>query len=362
MPFGVSSTNERLLKRRRFQKTVQAMGRNDFRSQIGTHLLVGFQGTSLKEELAVLIQEFCIGGIVLFKRNVENPSQLRSLLEGAQDLALRCLGRPLRVAIDQEGGPVQRLAPPYTQLPAARDLASQGADTVSEWAAVAGRELRDSGIHINFAPVLDVVADPATHFIGARSLGSDPEEVAALGQLWIRALQQNGVSATAKHFPGLGQAQLDPHHYAPIIHWNSEEMRANDLAPFMAAIQEGVHGFMTSHALYPDLDPVWPATLSPLINHVWLRKELGFQGILFSDDLDMSAVRERYSWAEMVHQGLLASIDCFLLCQQSRHIEPFVQALWDGIRSQLALADAHRQSLGRLKNFGLDQVPKARAN
>jgi beta-N-acetylhexosaminidase len=335
------------------------MGGNDFKSQIGAHLLVGFQGATATEELAALIQEFCIGGIVLFKRNIENPHQLRTLLEEAQAIALKTLGRPLWVAIDQEGGPVQRLVPPFTQLPAAHAVAQQGADAVREWAGAAAGELRDMGIHINFAPVLDVVADPATHFLGARTLGADPDEVARLGQIYIHALQENGVSATAKHYPGLGHAEIDPHHYAPVIHWANGAMRERDLVPFRAAIQEGVHCFMTSHALYPDLDPVWPATLSPVVNHDWLRKKLGFQGILCSDDLDMAAVCERYSPAEMARQGLLASLDFFLLCQRPEHLEPFVQALWDGIRNQLALDDAHRQSLARLWKFGQEHGSRA---
>jgi beta-N-acetylhexosaminidase len=338
------------------------MASDDFRNQIGAHLLVGFHGTTAAEELAILIQEFCIGGIVLFKRNVENPHQLRTLLEEARAIALKTLGRPLWVAIDQEGGPVQRLVAPFTQLPAAHAVAQQGAEAVREWAGAAAGELRDTGIHINFAPVLDVVADPKTHFLGDRALGSDPEKVARLGQIWIHALQENGVSATAKHYPGLGQAELDPHHYAPVIHWASGEMRERDLLPFRAAIQEGVHCFMTSHALYPDLDPVWPATLSPVINHDWLRKKLGFQGVLCSDDLDMAAVCDRYAWAELARQGLLASLDFFLLCQRPEHLEPFMQALWDGIRSQLALDDAHRQSLARLRRFGREHgsPPKIR--
>ena len=323
----------------------------DFKSELGSHLLIGFQGASFSDQLIYLLREFAVGGIVLFRRNMESLEQLRTLLEEAQAAARETYKRPLWVAIDQEGGTVQRLKPPFTQLPAARDLAAEGPEAVADWTATCARELRDLGVHINFAPVLDVVPEAETHFLGTRSLGSDPEDVARLGRLWIRTLQENRVSATAKHFPGLGQAQLDPHHHAPVIHWPDAASRERDLIPFRAAIDEGVHCVMTSHSHYPDLDPRWPATLSPIINQQWLRERLGFEGVLCSDDLDMAALNGRFTWADITCQGLLASIDLFLLCQDPDNIEPFAAALWDAVRSSYPLADAHRKSLRRLERL-----------
>jgi len=323
----------------------------DFKSELGSHLLIGFQGTSFGDQLIYLLREFAVGGIVLFRRNMESIEQLRTLLEEAQAAARETYKRPLWVAIDQEGGTVQRLKPPFTQLPAARDLAAEGPEAVADWTTTCARELRDLGVHINFAPVLDVVPEAETHFLGTRSLGSDPEDVARLGRLWIRTLQEHRVSATAKHFPGLGQAQLDPHHHAPVIHWPDDTSRERDLIPFRAAIDEGVHCVMTSHSHSPDLDPRWPATLSPTINQQWLRERLGFAGVLCSDDLDMAALNGRFTWADIASQGLLASIDFFLLCQDPDHIEPFAGALWDSVRSRYALADAHRKSLQRLEKL-----------
>jgi beta-N-acetylhexosaminidase len=320
----------------------------DRKRTAGRQLLVGFQGLTAEQELTSLIRDYAIGGIVLFKRNIAGPEQLQSLLNEAQRCALETLKRPLWVAIDQEGGPVQRLAPPYTKLPAARELAEQGEPAVIHWTGIAARELQESGIHINFAPVLDVISGAEPHFLGARSLGSDAREVAHLGRLWIRTLQQGGGSATAKHFPGLGRAELDPHHFAPVIRWAGDQAREWDLLPFKAAIQEGVQGIMTSHALYPSLDSEWPATLSPQVNARLLREQLGFEGVLFSDDLDMAAICQCYSWADIARQGLLSGIDCFLLCQHSDNIEPFYLALTDTIRTDQSLAALHHASLGRI--------------
>ena len=325
--------------------------KHDPRQDLGMRLMVGFNGITLEEELKYLIREFHVGGVVIFKRNVVSPEQLQALLTGAQEYAQERMGRRLWVAIDQEGGPVQRLLPPFTQLPSARELAARGPDAISEWAARAASEMRKIGIHINLAPVLDVVPEGKPHFMAERSLGSDPQKVARLGEVWLRALQERGVSATGKHYPGLGRAASDPHHYAPVIHWESDDAIAEDLLPFRRAIQAGVHCIMTSHALYPALDAEWPATLSPTINYEWLRKRLGFQGTLFSDDMDMAAVCERYTYEEMVRQGLHAAVDFFLLCQQTANIEPFYRALAEAIAHDQALATLHQESLTRIERL-----------
>jgi beta-N-acetylhexosaminidase len=315
---------------------------------VGIHLMVGFGGTALGEELKSLIRDFHIGGVVLFRRNVEDPEQLQALLTDAQRFAAETMGRRLWVAIDQEGGPVQRLIPPFIQLPSARNLATQGQDGVSEWSAKAARELHQIGIHINLAPVLDLVLEGQTHFMTERSLGSDPKRVAQLGEVWIKSLQEQGISATAKHFPGLGRAILDPHHYAPVIQWANEAAMAEDFFPFRHAVQVGVHCVMTSHALYPYLDARWPATLSSIINRDWLRTRLEFQGLLLSDDMDMAAVSGRFTFDEVARQGLDATLDFFLLCQQSANVEPLYRALSDAVKQEQHMAELHRRSLDRI--------------
>jgi beta-N-acetylhexosaminidase len=321
-------------------------------ANVGRQLMVGFSGTTLEEELRILIRDFHVGGVVLFKRNVVSPEQLQALVADAQGYAQERMGRRLWVAIDQEGGPVQRLVPPFLQLPSARSLATLGPQAVAVWAARAASELRRVGIHINLAPVLDVVSEGNSHFMAERSLGSDPEEVAHLGEIWIQALQEQGISATGKHFPGLGRAESDPHHYAPVIRWETDEALADDLIPFRRAIQAGVHCIMTSHALYPALDAERPATLSPIINREWLRNRLGFHGVLFSDDLDMAAMSECHTFEKMARLGLRATIDFFLVCQQTRNIEPLYRALVEAIDHDQALAELHRGSLLRIDRLG----------
>lgn len=318
---------------------------------VGIHVLAGFRGLTIEEELRSLIRAYRIGGIVLFRRNIESPEQLKALIEAAQRCAGETLGRPLWIAIDQEGGPVQRLGTPWTRLPAARELAAAGSEAVRRWATLAARELRELGIQMNFAPVLDVLPhgeEEAEHFMAARSLGADPARVAELGRIWIRALQDRGVSATAKHFPGLGQARLDPHHYAPVISWGDEAAMERDLIPFQAAIGAGVHGVMTSHAHYPLLDAQWPATLSSTISRDWLRGRLGFSGVLLSDDMDMAAMAQHFDPHEIVTQGLRATIDFFLSCQDSERIPELYAALFDAVRSRSDCGTLHAASIERI--------------
>ncbi len=314
----------------------------------GVHIFAGFEGVTLEQDLKGLIENFRIGGIVLFKRNIQSAEQLKDLVAAAQQFALHELGRPLLVAIDQEGGSVQRLAPYFTTLPSARSLADDGPGAVARWARIAAADLKEIGVHINFAPVLDIVAEGPEHFMSSRSLGSTPETVSELGRIWVQTLQESGISATAKHFPGLGRAGLDPHHFTPVIREDDPEKFREDILPFQAAVDAGVHCIMTSHALYPAIDPGRPATLSREINHRLLRETMGFEGILFGDDLDMAAIRENYTPHQVAGWGMECGTDFFLLCQKSGNIGPFYRVLSGLIKEDASLRRAHLKSLERI--------------
>jgi beta-N-acetylhexosaminidase len=317
--------------------------------EAGIHLFIGFRGMALEDELKYLIREYRPGGIVLFKRNIEGPQQLKNLVAGAQALALEELKRPLLFAIDQEGGSVQRLPPHFTSIPSASSLAEQGPEAVCQWAATCAADLRQIGVQINFAPVLDIVADGKEHFMGSRSFGSTPAMVSDLGSIWIETLQANGISATAKHFPGLGGAGLDPHHFAPVIADESMDGFHFHLIPFASAVRAGVNCVMTSHAVYPAVDPYWPATLSREIGLRWLRQRLGFEGVLLGDDLDMAAIAENYSPEEIAFRGLSCATDFFLLCQKSESIEPICRALTDQLERDRSLQEFHFDTVKRIE-------------
>jgi beta-N-acetylhexosaminidase len=218
---------------------------------------------------------------------------------------------------------------------------------------VCAADLREIGIQINFAPVLDIVAEGKEHFMETRSFGSIPATVSDLGTIWIETLQANGISATAKHFPGLGLAELDPHHFTPVIAVDKGDDFHLHLIPFRSAIRAGVNCMMTSHAVYRAVDNLHPATLSHEISHRWLRERLGFGGVLFGDDMDMAAISENYSPEETAFLGLSCSMDFFLLCQKSESIEPMHRAVADQLERNQSLQRFHCATIQRLEMLRL---------
>ncbi|MBW1683385.1 MAG: beta-N-acetylhexosaminidase, partial [Deltaproteobacteria bacterium] len=228
---------------------------------IGRLFMAGMPGTSLDPGTESLIRSPGVGGIILFSRNIESPLQLFSLCRDLQQASMKYQGSPLFLAVDQEGGRVARLPPPFpppfTQFEGNEAMGADGnpVERVKAYAEITAREMRLVGLNMNLAPVVDVpVAEPEKHLRG-RTFGRDPAKAASLGSKVVEVLQENGVMAVAKHFPGLGRATRDPHKDLPVIDADREEMETVHLPPFQAAANAGVAAVMTSHALYPALDP-----------------------------------------------------------------------------------------------------------
>ncbi len=283
----------------------------------GELLMVGFQGTEIDHSLRRLILEWQVGGVILFDRNIRNPEQLFGLCRRLQELRRRVASSPLLIAVDQEGGPVARIRQSATVFPGNLALGYGGqVEDAFLQGRITGRDLSRLGINMNLAPVLDLYHPEGSYSIGLRSLGSSPEKVASLGSALISGMQREGAAATAKHFPGKGRALRDSHRELPVIECSREVLTNRDLLPFRAAVTEGVSAMMTSHGAYPSLDGgrVRPATLSPEVMTGILRRELGFKGVLISDDLGMGAINDYCPIEEAVWGGLSAGVDIFLLC------------------------------------------------
>jgi beta-N-acetylhexosaminidase len=294
----------------------------------GQLLFVGFTGRAPPPLVLERVREGRVGGVVLFKRNVETPEQLRGLVAALRGAAPP--GLPLLVALDQEGGRVQRLRGPWTEWPAMRNVAeADDPSLTARFAAALARELREAGFELDFAPVVDVDTNPANPVIGDRSFARTPGEVGRHASAFVAALQAGGVAACAKHFPGHGDTAQDSHHELPRLDHDLARLRSVELPPFRAAIEAGVASVMTAHLLIPALDPTLPATLSPRALAL-LREELGYDGVVFSDDLEMRAVADRFSIEDRVELALRAGVDALLVCSDV--------ALW-------ARALAHLESL-----------------
>lgn len=283
--------------------------------QPGQLLVAGFSGTRLPGDLGALLGQGRVGGVILFARNIESPEQLRRLVAEIRDAAAP--GVPALVAIDQEGGRVQRLRDPWTVWPPMRRLGEiDDLELTGKVARALARELCDLGIHLDFAPVVDVDTNPENPVIGDRSFHREASRVARHGARFVEAMQAAGVAACAKHFPGHGDTESDSHLELPRLPHPLERLREVELPPFRAAIEAGVASIMTAHVLFTALDKARPATLAPDVLAI-LREELGYDGLVWSDDLEMKAVADRVRPEPLVDGCLRAGVDGLLVCSDA---------------------------------------------
>lgn len=279
--------------------------------KIGQKLVVGFEGLTPPPALCQLIEESKIGGVILFKRNIDTILQLAHLCQELQSLS----PIPLFICIDHEGGRVSRLKEPFTPFLSASILGKTGDPELAlAQGRVMARELRAVEINVNLAPVLDVNTNPSNPVIGDRALGDNPEVVAKLGVKIIEGFRMEGTIATGKHFPGHGDTSLDSHYALPVADKTEEEMKRVELLPFQEAIAAGLNMIMTAHVLYPKLDPKFPATLSENIIQGILRQDMGFDGVVITDDMRMKALTLHFSWDEALIKALEAGCDLILIC------------------------------------------------
>ncbi|HEY2899839.1 MAG TPA: beta-N-acetylhexosaminidase [Polyangia bacterium] len=278
----------------------------------GQLLSVGTDGLLAPDDLRRRIAASDVGGVMLFRPNIADPAQVATLVGALREASPGTA--PLLVSIDQEGGLVQRLRAPLTVWPDMLSVGSAGdaAATLRVGRAV-GDELGALGIGWDFAPVLDVNTNPANPVIGNRAFGTTPEGVSAQALAFWRGLRAAGLVGCGKHFPGHGDTHTDSHHDLPVVEHELDRLRRIELAPFAAAAAAGMEAFMTAHVLYPALDPQWPATLSRRILTELLRGELGFRGVVVSDDLGMKAVAARYPIEELAVLSVLAGADHLLV-------------------------------------------------
>ena len=292
------------------------------REKIGQLFMVGFMGTTVTPELASFIRDYKPGGVILFSRNLESVEQIVELTNDLQ----RCSPQsPLLISIDQEGGRVSRLPKGFTIFPPC-ELIGRCNSTELAYAAAAtiAKELRSVGINMNMAPVLDVNSNPDNPVIGDRAFGSVSDVVSEMALATAAGLQDNKVVACGKHFPGHGDTNADSHKELPVVEASRERLDAVELPPFRRAAAAGVETMMTAHVLYKALDNRLPATLSPeIITHL-LREQIGYDGVVLTDDLEMHAIVDHYGPGDAAVQALLAGCDVLLICKdREREITAF---------------------------------------
>lgn len=309
------------------------MSPSALRRQIGQLLIAGFNGLEVPVELKSLAREFGLGGVTFFARNIAEPEQVALLCFEAATLTTEF---PAWVSVDQEGGRVARLKAPFTEWPPMATLGRSGDVTLAErFARALAVEMRAVGVTLDFAPVLDVHTNARNPIIGDRALSDRAEDVARLGEAIVTALQDEGVAACGKHFPGHGDTTADSHLELPLVEHPPDRLRAIEWVPFRAAIRAGVATIMTAHVLVPSLDPTRPASLSRTIVTDLLRNELAYDGLILSDDLEMQAITSGYDVPDAAVLAIEAGCDAVLICsghvdRQAAALEALVYAVEQG--------------------------------
>lgn len=318
--------------------------------KVGQLFQVGFQSKSIDREIKDLIENYHIGGVIYFTRNIENLEQTASLSKNLQELALDSgAGIPLFISVDQEGGKVRRIKD-LTYFPANIEIGATGDKELSrKAAAVTAKELKGLGINVNLAPVLDVNNNPANPVIGERSFGADPILVAEMGVAYIKGLQAEGIIATAKHFPGHGDTAVDSHFDLPVINHSRERLDQVELYPFKKAIEAGVDSIMVAHIYFSTIESEAgiPATLSKAVLNDLLREDLNFEGVIITDDLEMGAITNFLGTAAGAVKTIEAGADIVLIShsydKQKQAIEAVIAAVENGRISEKRIEESLRR-------------------
>lgn len=307
-------------------------------------VMLDVSGLALDDEDRRRLQHPQVGGVILFSRNYHSPKQLKSLVE-----EIHAMRTPrLVVAVDQEGGRVQRFRDGFQTIPAMAkigDLYDQDAATAIKYAEtfawIMASELLHYGIDLSFSPVLDV-ANPVSSVIGDRAFHRDPETITRLANAWIRGMKKAGMEAIGKHFPGHGSVEGDSHHVMPFDRRNFDNIETHDLVPFRRVIATHLTGIMMAHVIYDQVDEM-PAGYSKFWIEQILREQLGFDGIIFSDDLSMSGAETVGDYSERAKASLQAGCDILLVCNNPQGADEVLDSLtnYNNPTSQLRMIRLH---------------------
>lgn len=320
---------------------------------IGQHLIIGVSGHTLTSSEQKFISTKNIGGVILFGRNVSEPKQVFELCKQIQGLRKNQISRlPLTISIDMEGGRVARLKKPFTEWPPLSQLGKIDSPNLSyQFTQSMGTELKSVGINLDYAPVLDVFTNPLNKVIGDRAVGSDPNLVAKHASALVRGYLKAGVIPCGKHFPGHGNTLVDSHEDLPVEESDLPRLEGIELVPFKRAFKAGLDLVMTSHILFPKVDPKWPVTLSEIFLKKLLRDELRYKGVIVTDDLGMGAMVKNFGAEVIPVRALQAGVDILLYCNEPdappKAIESIERALDTGHLS----IDQMKASFQRIKAF-----------
>ena len=311
------------------QKVDKLVAKMSDADKVGQLLMIGIHGTTLNDDAKFMLNEYRVGGIILFDRNMESKDQVKTLITDINKAGKSAGLTPLFLGIDQEGGAVARMDDKLIKVPPAEEVGKMPVEQAVSLAKQSGAELKDLGFNINFAPVADL------GLTYGRSYSTSPDEVVRYAGAVGKAYDEAGLWYSYKHFPGIGKTDVDLHADTSIVPVSKETLLSEDTKVFIDLIKQSkpnTYTIMVSHAMYPQIDSDHPASLSKAIITDWLRKDIGYNGVVVTDDMDMGALAKHYTFGDMAVQSILAGSDILLVCHEYEHMQEAYNGLMKAVK------------------------------
>ena len=321
--------------------------------KVGQLLMIGIHGTTLNDDAKFMLNEYRVGGIILFDRNMESKDQVKTLITDINKAGKSAGLTPLFLGIDQEGGAVARMEDQLIKVPPAEELGKTSIEQAASLVKQSGAELKDLGFNINFAPVADL------GLTYGRSYSTNPDEVVRYASAVGKAYDEAGLWYSYKHFPGIGKTDVDLHADTSIVPVSRETLLSEDTKVFVDLIKQSkpnTYTIMVSHAMYPQIDPDHPASLSKVIITDWLRKDIGYNGVVVTDDMDMGALANHYTFGDMAVQSILAGSDILLVCHEYEHMQEAYNGLMKAVKDGRISKERLDESVKRILLMKMSKI------
>lgn len=321
--------------------------------KVGQLLMIGIHGKTLNDDAKFMLNEYRVGGIILFDRNMESKDQMKSLITDINKTGKSAGLTPLFIGIDQEGGAVARMEDQLIKVPPAEELGKEPIEQAVSLAKQSGTELKDLGFNINFAPVADL------GLTYGRSFSTNPDDVVRYASAVGKAYDEAGLWYSYKHFPGIGKTDVDLHADTSVVPVSKETLLNEDTKVFVDLIKQSkpnTYAIMVSHAMYPQIDPDHPSSLSKAIITDWLRKDMGYNGVVVTDDMDMGALAKHYTFGDMAVQSILAGSDILLVCHEYEHMQEAYNGLMKAVKDGRISKERLDESVKRILLMKMSKI------
>lgn len=335
------------------QKVDKLVAKMSDADKVGQLLMIGIHGTTLNDDAKFMLNEYRVGGIILFDRNMESKDQVKTLITDINKAGKSAGLTPLFLGIDQEGGAVARMDDKLIKVPPAEEVGKMPVEQAVSLAKQSGAELKDLGFNINFAPVADL------GLTYGRSYSTSPDEVVRYAGAVGKAYDEAGLWYSYKHFPGIGKTDVDLHADTSIVPVSKETLLSEDTKVFIDLIKQSksnTYTIMVSHAMYPQIDPDHPASLSKAIITDWLRKDIGYNGVVVTDDMDMGALAKHYTFGDMAVQSILAGSDILLVCHEYEHMQEAYNGLMKAVKDGRISKERLDESVKRILLMKMSKI------